>query len=371
MAIDESTPAADHPVNSHATPPQDAATVAELRAEVAALRAEVAHLRAQIPTSRNTPAAEGPQNTSGGALRSRRAVLLGGLGAGVAGVSALAAAGPAAAAVGTMQYGAANDAGGSQTSLTSLASRTLVVTSTGANGTGLRASGSLFGVNASTANGIASFGEAGSGFGVYGNAGTGVGVYAGSESGPPLFLASARSAVPTSGNWNAGALLMTSTGELWICVQTGTPGRWRLLGGPSSAGAYTPIEPIRAYDSRFNMAPDASGPLGAGANREFSIRNSRNPSTGAVIAANVIPLNSTALTINLTVTQTQNSGHLRLAAGGTATTPNTSAINWQSAGVTLANGLTVPASANGRLKVWCQGGPTQFMVDITGYFRSA
>jgi hypothetical protein len=358
-------------------PPPEPVTLAGLQAEIAALRAQVAELRAGfasqasvLPATTATPP-EAPPTPLTAATRSRRAVLLGGIGASIAGVGALAGAGSSAAATGNMQFGATNNAGPSETVLSGQGARALTVQTTGANGVAIRGLGNGAGVWGYAAKGFAVRGQTDSGIGVFAESKSNYALMAYSENGAPLALASGRAGVPTTGTWGRGALLMTTTGELWVCIQGGIPGTWRMLAGPDSAGAYTPIPPIRAYDSRFPMTPDASGPMASGTSREINIRSSRNAANGTVTTVNVIPENSSALTINLTVTQTQGAGHLSLAAGGTANKPSTSAINWQSTGQTIANGLTVPASANGRVKVWCQGGTTNVFIDITGYFRSA
>lgn len=51
-----------------------------------------------------------------------------------------------------------------------------------------------------------------------------------------------------------GELYEDETGVLWTCVAAGTPGTWREIAGPASAGAFHAIAPQRVYDSRPDRA---------------------------------------------------------------------------------------------------------------------
>lgn len=79
---------------------------------------------------------------------------------------------------------------------------------------------------------------------------------------------------------STGEFIEDSAGNLWVCVGSGSPGRWRKLAGSATAGAYHALTPGRAYDSRLAV-PGPQGPIGPGANRTISVAHSRNPSTGA------------------------------------------------------------------------------------------
>ena len=83
-----------------------------------------------------------------------------------------------------------------------------------------------------------------------------------------------------------------------------------------------------------------------------------------------------AVAYNLTVTDTVGSGHLSVTPSGGST--NTSAINWTGPGQKLANASVVAASpnfagifGNGSLTVAAQGGATQFLVSVVGYYAPA
>ena len=86
------------------------------------------------------------------------------------------------------------------------------------------------------------------------------------------------SSVPMSGEWQAGDVVAVKTDggsrmELWACVISGTPGVWRQLAGPSIAGGYVAVKPIRVFDSRWAGVPGVTtGPLLPGTMRTVTRR---------------------------------------------------------------------------------------------------
>jgi hypothetical protein len=136
---------------------------------------------------------------------------------------------------------------------------------------------------------------------------------------------------------------------------------------PPPAGLlFTPLTPFRAYDSRW---PGAAGPLAANTNRTVSIKDAHNTDTGAVTVADVVPAGAQAVTYNLTVTGTVDHGFLAITPAGAAGFA-ASAVNWSGSGQDLANGGSVPVSAGREVTVWAGfTGSTQFIVDVTGYYR--
>ncbi len=154
--------------------------------------------------------------------------------------------------------------------------------------------------------------------------------------------------------------------ELWACVTSGSPGLWRRVAGPDSAGAFTAIAPVRIFDSRL-PAPNP-GRIGAGANRVLSVADGRDLSSGAVTATDVVPQGATAVTYNLTIEATDVRGFLSVNPGDAATFA-ASSINWSSTGLVLANAGVVQLDGSRQIKVFCGGlGSTHFIVDITGYY---
>jgi hypothetical protein len=135
---------------------------------------------------------------------------------------------------------------------------------------------------------------------------------------------------------------------------------------PSGLNLVT-ITPARVYDSRFSMAPNASGAMGPGSNRTISVANGRNPATGAVTLPNVVPASARAIAYTLTTTGTTGAGYLAVNPGGDATV-HASTINWAS-GQTLANsGVIGISDARTITLVRGGGGAAQVIVDVIGYY---
>lgn len=373
----------------------------ELEDEVRVLRARVSAEISPPPSvtevatvqSSSTPvsSSDSGRETSSGPPRgnawSRRALLLGGAAAAVGGAASLASAAPAAATVGTMQYGTTNNSGSDGTRLVSSAFfATLSVENSSAGG------GAGVPAHALSAQCASPSGAAVNAFGngagavraqstgarglvagaIYGRGGDNCGVVAISDTGAPLRVGNAvLTTVPTTGTWTAGDFVQVN-GALWFCVVSGTPGSWRLLASASAAGAFVPITPARIYDSRFNTSVDSGvGPLASGGTRRISVAKAYTPNTNTVAIDNVVPAGARAVSINLTITGPTGSGYMFIAPG-TAMAISGSSINWPSANITLANGLTVGLDTARRLKAFLQisggVGSCHFLVDVNGYF---
>lgn len=132
-------------------------------------------------------------------------------------------------------------------------------------------------------------------------------------------------------------------------------------GAPSTAvpatakgAVFTPISPVRLYDSRL---PGAGGALPSGLGRELDT------------ASAGVPPGTVAVAYNLTITDTQGSGYLEVAPGGSGAASGTSTINWSAPGQTLANGFNVGINAAQRFAVVAGGGgSTHFIIDIVGVY---
>ena len=162
-----------------------------------------------------------------------------------------------------------------------------------------------------------------------------------------------------------GELDTDSNGDLWYCAVSGTPGTWRKIGGPSTAGSFHAIVPARVYDSR-SPAP-LQGQLSA-ASRLVSVANGRDLISGAIVLANVVPAGATAISVNVTVTNTTGGGFLVVNPGGN-TTVTSSSINWFAAGQTFANGIIAAINANREVTVIAgSSGSADFILDVTGYY---
>jgi hypothetical protein len=166
---------------------------------------------------------------------------------------------------------------------------------------------------------------------------------------------------------NLADLVVDTTGTMWFNVAAGSPGSWIQIAGPSAAGAFHPVTPGRAYDSRVaSFSPN--GPLGSGLNRTISLANSYDVN-GTIATANFVPSGSTAVFANVTVVDTVGSGYLAVNPGGT-TAVSASTINWTASGQTLANGVTLKLNNSRQITVVNgSGGSTHFIIDVLGYYR--
>lgn len=170
-----------------------------------------------------------------------------------------------------------------------------------------------------------------------------------------------------SAAYTVGRIEIDENGNLWMCTVAGTPGTWRKLTGPAVAGAFHPLTPGRVVDTRLSAG--GIGPLPTGSTVTVSVANRK--AVGAVPAlANFVPAGATAIAANVTVTNTVGSGFLTVNPGGISTI-GASTINWSSGGLTLANGVILTLDANRELTVVYGGAgsaATNVIVDVNGYY---
>jgi hypothetical protein len=117
--------------------------------------------------------------------------------------------------------------------------------------------------------------------------------------------------------------------------------------------------PVRLYDSRTDAVPLGGAKLSSG--NSVIVTAAGFGASGFLVAAY----------INVTVTQTEASGFLRVNGSdlsGERPVPNTSNVNWFANNQTVANlALTTVGGENG-IEVFCGGGGrTHVVVDIMGY----
>ena len=177
----------------------------------------------------------------------------------------------------------------------------------------------------------------------------------------------ATSPLTSGGTYQTRDIVVDSAGDLWFCTSGGTPGTWRQLAGPATAGAFTPVTPARVYDSR-KATYVQHGALGSGQNRTLSVANSYDLN-GALVTTNFVPAGATAVFANIVVVETVGDGWLAINPGGD-TTVHAASINWSQSGQILANGITLTLDSNRQITVNNgSAGSTQFVIDITGYYR--
>jgi hypothetical protein len=124
----------------------------------------------------------------------------------------------------------------------------------------------------------------------------------------------------------------------------------------TTAGTYHAVTPARLVDTRINLG--ITGALSA-----------NSPDTFQVWGLGGVPSNATAVTGNLTVTDSTAGWAVFLGPNATAS-PTSSTINF-TAGQIVANGVTVALSATGSLSatyISTAGNTTDLVFDVTGYF---
>ena len=176
------------------------------------------------------------------------------------------------------------------------------------------------------------------------------------------------SSTPPAGRTDAhsfGEIVEDTSGDLWLCVAAGTPGTWRKLAGPASAGAFHAIDPARVYDSR--QATPTPGVIAPNTSRVISVKDGRNAS-GTVTTANVVPVGATAVSYNLTVAGATGPNFFAVEPGD-STVYVASAINFN-AGADIANASVVKLDASRQIKVFGgdQSGSAHLIIDVVGYY---
>jgi len=212
----------------------------------------------------------------------------------------------------------------------------------------------------------------GSAYGIRAGGGSIAGDFVGADYG--ITVGAARPIVFTFGHGRVGPPVTTSAigetafdlaGNLYLCVAAGTPGEWRRLAGPDTAGAmHLLTEPRRVYDSRPNNAPvgpSNGGPKGPISDGEVRI-------VDCTANGSPVPADATGLLFNLAVTSTNAAGFL--TAWGSGGQPLASSMNWSQANVTLSNSVTIGAASNATFQLFCGGGGlAHVIVDVAGYYR--
>ena len=171
--------------------------------------------------------------------------------------------------------------------------------------------------------------------------------------------------IPTSGYKGQ---FRVYNGNLYFCVAATSSGgnaQWRRITGPTAAGSFHAISPVRVYDSRQSWATP-NGVMTANTNITVSVANAYD-NAGAV-TNNVVPTGATAIAYNATVTGATGPNYLAVTPGD-ATTFTASAINF-GAGVDVANASVVKLDSSRQIKVFCgdQTGSTHVIIDVVGYY---
>ena len=164
-----------------------------------------------------------------------------------------------------------------------------------------------------------------------------------------------------------GTIARDAGGNLWYCYATN---QWEQLSGivsPGTPPSFTPLSPIRVYDSR-NAAFPESGTFAAGSSKVISIKDGRDGATGAITAANAVPVGATAVAFNVTATATTARSFLSVVPGDVASS-SVSTLNWSASGISIANAGIVGVDGDREINVIAgPGGSFEAIIDIAGYF---
>lgn len=127
---------------------------------------------------------------------------------------------------------------------------------------------------------------------------------------------------------------------------------------------YLPITPYRTYDSRENFP----GRITTDEEQVFTVLTDR-------FDVPQIPATATAVTYNITVTETQGGGGFLAIYPADVFWPGNASINWTLPGTTVGNGGTTAIgfwTADGEIAVLMGAGDplasTDYIIDITGYY---
>jgi hypothetical protein len=237
----------------------------------------------------------------------------------------------------------------------------------GIDGPGTSGYGYAIYADGGSSNAICGVSNGTSGIGVYGYSSQYYGGYfygdrAGMALGP-----SGAAPWTRSDTHNVGELYVDSSGDLWYCAATGTPGTWRKLAGSGTAGSTHLMNP----PSRFVDTRTGTGRIGSGSplSHNTPVTYTLAGATGSGGA--VLPSNAKGVIGNVTVVVPSNSGVVLL--GPTALNPasSPSTLNFP-AGAIIANGFSSSLDSLGRLVVsisFAGGvGSSNVLIDITGYY---
>ncbi len=193
-----------------------------------------------------------------------------------------------------------------------------------------------------------------------------------SPNGAHMLLLAGGVSGPAAGKHVAGEVYVDKDGTLWFTVPVPPPAaagtvRFVKLAGAATVGAYTPIVPQRAYDSR-QPNYTVKGVLAPSTNRVVSVADGHSEN-GAVTLANAVPAGATAVQINVTAANMTGPNFLSVTAGDVAST-TTSLLNWNAGVTQIANSITVSVDATRQIKVFNgnQTGSAEVIIDVFGYY---
>jgi hypothetical protein len=174
-----------------------------------------------------------------------------------------------------------------------------------------------------------------------------------------LEVGSATAPLARSDAHGAGELDTDVDGNLWFCVINGSPGAWRKLAGPATAGSlHVLASTVRVYDSRpgFDPPGGTKGKLGANQQRIVDCK-----------VANAVMAGAVAVLANVTIVSASGGGFLAAFKNG-ITWPGNSTINWDHPNQVAANSAVVALDASAQFQVRASN-PVDYIVDVVGYYQ--
>lgn len=126
---------------------------------------------------------------------------------------------------------------------------------------------------------------------------------------------------------------------------------------PAGFGVYVPMSPVRILDTRLKLGLDHK----PGVSEVFQLNLSSS--------AAAVPGNAVAVVLNVTATQADAGGFVSAWPSGLAQ-PNTSIINIERAGQTLANLVTLPLGAGGSISLFTEQS-MHMIADVQGYYSAS
>jgi hypothetical protein len=144
------------------------------------------------------------------------------------------------------------------------------------------------------------------------------------------------------------------------------------LGDSQADLVYTPVAPCRIIDTRL-----AGGPIAGGTTRSFRVTGTDlSPQGGSATGRGIPSGPATAAVINFVAVNPGGPGDLRITPFGTPM-PTASVLNYAAVpGLNIANGPAVTicdpavATCSSDFTIQADGGATQVVADVQGYFRN-
>jgi hypothetical protein len=171
-----------------------------------------------------------------------------------------------------------------------------------------------------------------------------------------------------SGNFTVGSIIKDSLNDVYFCITSGNPGKWRKITGLFAQGSYWAVlAPTRVYDSRVGKTP-ATGPKTQLTGSE--VRNvDLTLNWTAFFAADRVTADTTAAQMVVTVVNTSAQGYLTVWQEG-KTKPGTSTVNWFLPNSIVANTTTVGLiDSGGVVSVQAGSGACDLLIDVIGVYR--